>query len=112
MTIKKSLYVFLCSLLGMLLFLILHQIIAFGYLMLLYVNYPTFGLGMSLMDWLALDYFTLIIVLMLGMWYGIWLGMYWFGIVYEDQNHGFVGHLIKKYWPTSRPKYNLKKPKL
>ena len=102
MNVKKSLYVFLCSIMGALLFLILHQILAFGYLMLLYANYQTFSFGLSFIALMALDYLTLIIVIMLGAWYGIWLGIYWFGMVYETNGNGFIEHMVKNYWPSGR----------
>lgn len=105
---KKSLYIFLCAILGMLLFLILHQIVAFAYLMLLYTHYSIFNLGLSFMDLMALDYFSLIIALMFGAWYGIWLGLYWYGWVYESGGHGFVEHMIKKHWAAKSVTYNLK----
>lgn len=108
MTAKKSLYIFLCAIMGALLFLILQQILAFVYLMLLYGNYQTFSFGLSFIDLMAVDYFTLFIVLMLGAWYGIWLGLYWYGWVYEDGGHGFVGHIVKNYWPSRNVPYNLK----
>ncbi len=108
MNVKKSLYVFMCSIMGALLFLIIHQIIAFGYLMLLYADYDKFSLGLPFISLMALDYFTLIIVLMLGAWYGIWLGLYWFGLVYEGDGHGFVEHIVKYYWPSNKIPYSLK----
>jgi len=42
----------------------------------------------------AFSYFSLVIVLMLGSWYGIWLGMYWYQKVYEEGSYkGFAGHI-------------------
>jgi hypothetical protein len=108
MSVKKSLYIFLCCLLGCLLFLLVHQMLAFGYLMLLYYNYESFSFGLSLLDFLALDYFTLIIAVMGGAWYGIWLGIYWYGVVYEGSSSGFIGHLIRHYWPNREKAYGLK----
>ncbi len=107
MSVKKSLYVFLCSLLGILLFLVLHQIAVFGYLMLIYFNY-SFSFGMSLVELMALDYVTLVFVLFFGAWYGIWVGEYWYEEVYEGQHPGFLGHLVRHYWPTKESKYNLR----
>jgi predicted membrane protein len=108
MTVKKSLYIFLCAIMGAMLFLILQQILAFGYLFLLYANYQTFSFGLSFINLMAFDYFTLILVVMLGAWYGIWLGLYWFDLVYESGRHGFVEHVMERYWPSRRLPYNLK----
>ncbi len=94
--VKKSLYIFLTSLLGVLLFLILHRLCVFFYFYLLAGGYVT--AGMSYLQFLVLDYFTLLIVLMFGAWYGIWLGMYWFEKVYVEKSHGgFMHHVSNKY---------------
>lgn len=84
---KKSLYIFLCALLGALLFMVLHQLIAFVYFILLSFGFNTLSFGMSGLQILALDYFTLILVLLAGFWYGIWLGLYWYNLVYEEKSH-------------------------
>lgn len=72
--VKKSLYIFLTAILGVLLFLILHRLIVFVYLTLVAVDYPAFGVNFSYPQFLAFDYLTLIISLMLGAWYGVWRG--------------------------------------
>jgi len=108
MPVKKSLYIFLTSLLGALLFLILHRIVAFAYFVLLYFNYGTFGLGLSINDILAFDYVSLIMALLLGGWYGVWLGLYWFDAVYGNSGQGFLGHVAKTLWPRTQSNYNLR----
>lgn len=109
---KKSLYVFLTSMLGMLLFLILHRIAVFLYLIVISSDYSQAGSGLSYIEFLALDYFTLIITLLLGAWYGVWLGIYWFDKVYEEGSHGgLVNHITQNYWPRSRYSYALE-PKI
>ena len=87
---KKSLYVFLTSLLGVLIFLVLHRALVFVWLYLLAGSFITSDLTYG--QFLALDYFSLTITLMLGSWYGIWLGMYWFKAVYEENSHGGLVH--------------------
>jgi len=96
---KKSLYVFLSSMLGVMLFLVIHRILIF--LILVFSGAGgNFYLGFSYLGFLAIDYFTLLIVLMLGAWYGIWLGNYWFEKVYEERLHGgFVSLLASRLWP-------------
>ena len=101
---KKSLYIFLTSLLGVLLFLILHRLVIFFYFYLVAGGY--ISAGMSYLQFLVLDYFTLAIVLLLGAWYGIWLGMYWFEKVYVEKSHGgLMRHVSNKYF--CRPPKNL-----
>lgn len=101
---KKSLYIFLTSLLGVLLFLILHRLVIFFYFYLLAGGYMT--ASMSYLQFLVVDYFTLVLVLLFGAWYGIWLGMYWFEKVYVEKSHGgFVHHVSNNYF--SRTPKNL-----
>ena len=90
--LKKSFYIFLTSILGVLLFLIIDRIAVFIYLYYLATQVLTSGLGYY--QFLALDYFSLVVLLLLGAWYGIWLGLYWFNKVYEEGSHkGFVNHI-------------------
>jgi hypothetical protein len=85
--------------LGVMLFLVIHRILIF--LILVFSGAGgNFYLGFSYLGFLAIDYFTLLIVLMLGAWYGIWLGNYWFEKVYEERLHGgFVSLLASRLWP-------------
>lgn len=100
---KKSFYIFLTALLGLLLFFILHRIAVFFYLYLLAGGYMT--TDMTFYQFLVLDYATLFVAMGLGVWYGIWLGMYWFRKVYEEGTHGgFVHHLNVTYFGGSKPK--------
>jgi hypothetical protein len=103
LTLKKSIYIFLCSLLGVLLFLTLHRIVVF--IALVFFNPGPEGVyfGMSYLQFLALDYFTLLLVMLLGAWYGIWIGTYWFEQVYQEGAHGgFVSHLANFWFPTQK----------
>lgn len=105
---KKSLYIFLSSLLGVLLFLTLHRIIAFFFLALQIVDYRDFNFGLSYMEFAALDYVTLVLALMLGAWYGVWLGNYWYGLVYEAGSHkGMLNHLAQRWRAKASGNYNL-----
>lgn len=93
---KKSLYLFLSSLLGVMLFLVLHRSIVFIYLYLLTQGYLVTGL--TYLQFLVFDYFTLTLTLLFGAWYGIWLGVYWYEKVYVEGSHpGFVAHMSGKF---------------
>lgn len=93
---KKALYVYLCSFLGMLLFLIIHRSVFFFFYFLLDIDYTTFSLGFDPFDIQAFDMATLLISLFLGGWYGVWLGMNWYDLVYGS---GYTGLLYaSKYW--------------
>ena len=100
---KKSFYIFLTALLGLLLFFILHRVAFFFYLYLLAGGYMT--TDMTYYQFLVLDYSTLFVAMGVGVWYGIWLGMYWFRKVYEEGSHGgFIYHLNTHYFGGSKPK--------
>lgn len=105
---KKSLYLFLSSLLGMLLFLVLHRIIFFLYLLMASAGYQPFLAEASSLTFLGIEYFTLILSMLLGAWYGIWVGMYWHAKVYEEKSSaGLVEHITTSYWPKRQNRYNL-----
>ncbi len=105
---KKSTYVFLCSILGILLFLLVHRLLFFFYLILISANPQIFSRGLNSLEISAIDFFTLILALFGGMWYGIWLGLRWYEAVYEKNTHnGFIGHLISSYWPNPARSYDL-----
>lgn len=105
---KKSLYLFMSSMLGVLLFLILHRLAVFFYLVAVGVGGTPAPVGYSYLVFLAVDFFTLILTLMLGAWYGIWVGMYWYEQVYEKGSHeGLVGYFRQRYWPRKSYGYGL-----
>src|ERR1700722_11515309 len=105
---KKSLYIFLSSIMGALLFLILHQIIVFLYSVALSTDYADLSFGFSYMEFVAFEYLTLIFVLLAGAWYGIWLGLYWYEKVYEEGSHGGgVNHVASNYFPRSKKNFKL-----
>lgn len=81
--VKKSVYVFLCSLLGVLLFLVLHRLLVLWYLILVNSGVFVWSEADSYLKFLAVDYITLTLAMLAGSWYGIWLGSYWYEQVYE-----------------------------
>lgn len=92
--LRRPTYIFLSALLGMLLFLILHRIVIFFILAGAYFNNASGLIGFNYLHFLAWDYLTLILVLLFGAWYGIWVGTYWYDKVYESKIHGgFISHL-------------------
>jgi hypothetical protein len=105
---KKSLYLFLSSLLGVMLFLVLHRVLIFLYLLMASAGYQPFLSEVSSLTFLGLEYLSLILTLLLGAWYGIWLGLYWYKKVYEDgESAGLVEHLTLRYWPKRKNQYGL-----
>lgn len=99
----KALYLFLCSILGIVLFTMLHRAIFVLYDILLFSNFSTFSFGLSSSGIAAIDFFTMLIAVFIGGWYGTLLGMDWYSIVYGPNAekpaglfHGFLPHHMRK----------------
>ncbi len=76
-------------------FLVLHRIVIFLYLYFLAAGYIQWAVDFR--KFFVFDYFSLMVSLMLGAWYGIWLGLGWFERVYGEKSHGgLVEHLATK----------------
>lgn len=97
---KKSLYVFLCSLLGMLILLTLQHAIIFLYLSVI----TAFGTNESVnIDLYSLNVVVWFLSVFFGGWWGVWLGLGWYKMVYEDAQHkGFVHGLATALYGFSQ----------
>lgn len=106
-TRRKALYIFLTSLMGMLLLLMFHRSV--------FVIYEILGnffpdQKLLTLPWhvvVSLDFFTMILAIFIGGWYGVWLGLNWYKIVYEDRGvtrwfHGFIPHHWREGSGTTR----------
>jgi hypothetical protein len=88
---KKSLYIFLCSVLGVLLFVTLQHSLLFVYISLSVLGWVP---GASLAQLVAYNTLGWLASLFLGGWYGVWLGLHWFDVVYVRGEHkGLVHHI-------------------
>lgn len=95
--VGKALYVFLCMIMGMVLFAIFHRAVVVIYYILLNSNFNTYSFGLAESTLRAIDFFSLLVALFFGGWYGTALGLHWYKLVYEDRDstglfHGFVPH--------------------
>jgi hypothetical protein len=53
----------------------------------------------SYVSFMAIDYITLLLAMLCGSWYGIWLGDYWYSLVYEQGKwRGAFRHFQHKYF--------------
>src|SRR6185503_1491686 len=98
-TSKKALYLLLCGLLGLILFVTIQQA-AMLMLILLLVN-QVGALDAGLQSQITMfDSVSYILAMFFGAWYGIWLGIHWYAIVYEAGRrglfHAFLGRLAGK----------------
>ena len=85
---RKSFYIFLSSMLGVLLFLMLQRsafLIAF-----------LLGVNIGSVESQALGVVTTAIAVVFGAWYGVWLGLVWYSAVYEERTvSGMLGSLAR-----------------
>ncbi len=105
---KKALYLFLCAVLGIIMFSFIQQ--SFW---IIYVDLAAAGYLPQLNALNPLPLVTLLAAFLLGMWYGIWLGLYWYEIVYERGGarwfYAFSGR-GKKTAPASAERLPWEKP--
>ena len=98
---KKSLYVFMCSVLGVLLFLTLEHSLLF----LLVIGATVWGWQLDYERILAFNVGVMMVTGFLGGWYGVWLGLHWYRGVYEDRLHsGLVNTLAERLFELMNKK--------
>lgn len=88
--VSKATYIFLCAMLGALLFLLLQRIFIFlCFIVLIFSR----SLSEAVLVWLGLElinYLTVLFAIIGGAWYGVWLGISWYETVYERDGHESV----------------------
>lgn len=106
---RRSAYLFLSAMLGLLMFFILHRIVVFFYLF-----FATLGdTQFEYYHFLVWDYSTLILVLLLGIFYGLWLGKYWYAAVYYEKLHGGLLDYVNTWlWGQKMPQQQIFQKKL
>ncbi len=90
---KKALYIFLCSLLGMLIFVMLQKstLLLLTTLLTNQGEFNFIGVSSLLYKFETISY---LLALFFGGWYGVWLGLHWHEIVYESGRGG----LLYAFW--------------
>ncbi len=95
----KALYLFLCSILGIILLSMLHRALFVILDLLLVGDYNPFSLGISPGIIALADFFSMLVAWFIGGWYGIVLGLDWYAIVYGPNAdkparlfHAFMPH--------------------
>jgi hypothetical protein len=99
----KAFYLFLCSILGMVLLVILQRAIFVLYELMLLIDYSAYSFGLSPAALMTIDFFSLLAALFLGGWYGTALGLDWYSLVYGPNAphkagwfHGFLPHNFRR----------------
>lgn len=83
---KRTAYIFLFILLGILLSFLVHAGIEIPVIKLLINDFETYGLGLSWQQWYVLHHIFSAVTLLLGVTLGYWQGMYWWKRIY-DKTH-------------------------
>lgn len=96
-------------------FVILQRSAALIGLLLLSIDYGKFNLGTTYSQLHTLNIITYVLAVFLGGWYGVWLGLYWYRVVYEQGTGGFFHAFIGKFYDshpvsTVKPKPNVVAP--
>lgn len=102
-TTLKALYLFMCAILGMVLFAMLHRAIFVIYDLMLALDFRTYSFGIAESSLMAIDFLSMLVALFLGGWYGTALGIDWYAMVYGPNStvqaglfHAFIPHHFKK----------------
>jgi hypothetical protein len=85
---KKSLYIGLFTLLGVLVSFLVHGILEIAIVRLLLADFSTYSLGLSWAQWFAIHKWGSIILLVLGVVIGFWQGKRWWYVLYETNQAG------------------------
>lgn len=119
---RKSLYIFLTAILGIVLFLTLQRALTLLYFVIVSYNYAGINTELTFLQYEAINFVTLLLAIFFGGWYGVWLGLHWYEIVYEkNAGHRWFGlsgklfdhsqNIIQKTErPTPRPAPAVFKP--
>jgi len=83
--IKKKIYVLLFVFLGLVLQGLVHEFIEIWYIDLLVKNFHLYGLGLTWQDWFVLHRLLTIILVVLGLIFGLWQGKFWWKKLYENK---------------------------
>ena len=80
---KKYVYIFLFTLLGVLLQFLIHAFVEIWYITLLLKDFPRYSLGLSWDHWLRIHDGGTVILLIGGILFGFFSGRFWWHKLYE-----------------------------
>ena len=95
-SVKRKFYLFCMVILGILLSTIAHVLIETWYIALLIGDFGTYGLGFSWESWFIIHHIATVVLLVLGILFGYWLGVRWWQIVYVEKRHWSAGWRMRR----------------
>jgi len=85
---KKTLYILLFTIFGILFQFLAHAVIETLYIKALMSNFSLFGLGLSWDIWFAIHYVGTIIFFVGGFIFGVWGGFFFWKKIYVENKYG------------------------
>lgn len=82
---KRTLYIVLCVVLGILGQFVVHGVVETWYISLLTQDFERFSLGLSWGAWFSIHHVVSLMLLVFGACFGYWLGVYWWHLVYIER---------------------------
>lgn len=84
---KKSIYIFLSGVLGVILATIIHGLVEIWYINLLLSDFPKYGFGFSWNTWVIIHNVLSGILWVTGLLVGIQCGFRWWNIIYVEKRY-------------------------
>lgn len=81
---KRTVYIALFTLLGVLAQFLIHGILEVAYIILLVKNFDVFSLGLSWHTWVMIHDVVAVMLLAAGVGVGLWQGFYWWRRIYIE----------------------------
>jgi len=91
--IKKAFYIFSCVILGILLSFILHALIVIPIIYVMIGDFEKYSFGLSWNELMIVHGIFTILLFVLGLVLGIYLGFKWWKYIYVDRK--YTGRLVK-----------------
>ncbi|MEK7576693.1 MAG: hypothetical protein AAB482_03275 [Patescibacteria group bacterium] len=85
--VKRRFYLFCTIILGVLLLSIVHAIVEMWYINLLVSDFDMYGFRLSWSQWFLVHNVLSVALWIFGAWFGYWLGIRWWQIVYVERRH-------------------------
>jgi len=94
--IKKTIYIALFVLLGVILQGLVHVGLEVWWIDLLVGNFDKYNLGLSWAQWFSLHSILTIILFVMGIIFGLWQGVFWWKIIYIEKRLQKLRNKYKK----------------
>lgn len=84
---KRSIYILVSIVLGVLLSFLLHALIEIGVINFLTKNFSKYGLGLNWQTWFLIHHIATAVLSVAGIVFGYWIGARWWRIIYIEKKY-------------------------